>query len=81
MRFLLLLSALLASLSGMVSGTAAAATQVEASQTVGEQADRHAAQAVQRFADAGRPRTRPAWHVADHDPRPARPLYADRLRE
>jgi hypothetical protein len=81
MRFLLLLSALLASLSGMVSGAASAATQVEASQTVGEQADHHAQRAVQRFADGDRPRTRPAWHVAPFEPHPGRPLYADRLRE
>jgi hypothetical protein len=82
MRLLLLLSALLASLGGVVSGAASAAAQVEASVSVRAPSDQATHRPAARFADPDAPAQRSVWHVAAA-PRHAdmRPLYADRLRE
>ena len=81
MRFFLLLSAMLTALCGVVSGAAAAATQVEASISIGQQAA-PAAPIAERFIDDAAPRALPLWHVADAVNLTAtRPVYADRRRE
>jgi hypothetical protein len=82
MRFLLLLSALLASLGGIMSGAASAAVQVENSVSVGEHAGQVAARGDRPVAEGPVERDLPSWHVAAAIPRAHdRPLYADRLRE
>jgi hypothetical protein len=82
MRLLLLLSALLSSLCGVVSGAAFAGAQVETSAAAAER-EQDAAQAPARpIGPVAVPLATAAWHAA---PAPLlaadRPLYADRLRE
>jgi hypothetical protein len=82
MRLLLLLSALLTSLCGVVSGAAFATVQVESSVAIAEQGEQVAANPVARFADGAVPVARARWQpTAAPVLTAARPLYADRLRE
>jgi hypothetical protein len=81
MRLLLLLSALLSSLCGVVSGAASATTQVEASVSVAD-ARREVRSVPATRSPTVRLAERRAWHVARVAPAARRlPLYADRLRE
>jgi hypothetical protein len=81
MRLLLLLSALLSALSGVVTGTAVAAGGVEASVSVEKKSEvAHAAVARTVLAAVYTPRA--AWTPVAIGPQAAlRPLYAERRRE
>jgi len=82
MRFFLLLSAMLTALCGVVSGAASAASNMEATVSIGQQASPAAANHTERFVDDEGPRAVPLWHVAAAvNPIKTRPIYVDRRRE
>jgi hypothetical protein len=82
MRLLLLLSALLSALSGVVTGTAVAAGGVEASVSVEKKSEVAHAAVARTVLAAGVYTPRAAWIPVAIGPQAAlRPLYAERRRE
>ncbi|WP_420142791.1 hypothetical protein [Sphingomonas sp.] len=82
MRLLLLLSALLSALSGVVTGTAVAAGGVEASVSVEKKSEVAQTAVARAVLAAGVYAPHAAWTPVAIGPQAAlRPLYAERRRE